>query len=206
MTRYLSCADTARLVRIALKAAFPSVKFSVTSKTYSGGASMRVRWVDGPTDRDVQSITGRFVGGGFDGSIDLAYNLTHWLLPDGTTVVAHNPGTVGSRGMVAGERNHKPHDDAELVRFGADHIFTERAYTAGFLERRANKVCGRYGVPTPLIHPPTAYDGAWFPRAYDADFRNQHGRDLDELIMLEAQKTRGTTAYRGPQHTGGQSS
>ena len=37
---YLTCAETAKLVRSALKAAFPGVKFSVCSSTYSGGASI----------------------------------------------------------------------------------------------------------------------------------------------------------------------
>lgn len=35
--RYLSCAETAKLVRQALKEAFPGVKFGVRSSTYSGG-------------------------------------------------------------------------------------------------------------------------------------------------------------------------
>ena len=41
-TRYLTCAETAKLVRKALKEAFPDVKFSVRSNVYSGGASLSV--------------------------------------------------------------------------------------------------------------------------------------------------------------------
>lgn len=71
MSRLISCADTAKLVREALKAAFPTIKFSVKSKTYSGGASITVRWMDGPTAKDVEAVTGKFSGATFDGMIDL---------------------------------------------------------------------------------------------------------------------------------------
>lgn len=68
---WYSCAETAALVRQALKEAFPRVKFSVRSKTYSGGASMHVSWIDGPTVEAVEAITGEFEGADFDGMQDL---------------------------------------------------------------------------------------------------------------------------------------
>ena len=40
--RYLTCAETAKLARAALKQAFPGVRFSVRSDTYAGGASIHV--------------------------------------------------------------------------------------------------------------------------------------------------------------------
>lgn len=70
MAKYLSCAETARLVRAALKEAFPAVRFSVRSKTYSGGASINVEWTDGPCGADVKAIVGRFEGSYFDGMTD----------------------------------------------------------------------------------------------------------------------------------------
>lgn len=70
MARYFSCADTARLVRAALKEAFPAVRFSVRSKTYSGGASINVEWTNGPSGADVKAIVGRFEGSYFDGMTD----------------------------------------------------------------------------------------------------------------------------------------
>ena len=42
MTKYFTCAETAKLIRQSLKEAFPGVKFSVRSSTYSGGASIDV--------------------------------------------------------------------------------------------------------------------------------------------------------------------
>lgn len=69
--RYISCADTAKLVRTALKDAFPKTKFSVKSKTYSGGASITISWIDGPTSREVEAVAKQFQGATFDGMIDL---------------------------------------------------------------------------------------------------------------------------------------
>ncbi len=69
--KYLSCAETAALARQALKEAFQGFKFSVVSKTYSGGASMRVRWMDGPNEAQVKAVAGRFHGADFDGMQDL---------------------------------------------------------------------------------------------------------------------------------------
>ena len=50
----LSCADTAKLIRADLKTNYPNVKFSVRSSVYSGGASIRVSWVDGCFVEDVE--------------------------------------------------------------------------------------------------------------------------------------------------------
>jgi hypothetical protein len=71
MAQFISVADTAKLVRTALKDAFPKIKFSVRSKSYSGGASITISWIDGPTAKDVEAVTDRFAGATFDGMIDL---------------------------------------------------------------------------------------------------------------------------------------
>lgn len=71
MTKFISCAETAKLIRKALKEAFPGVKFSVRSDVYSGGASVRVRWTDGPNEKQVEAVAHVFKGSYFDGSIDL---------------------------------------------------------------------------------------------------------------------------------------
>lgn len=98
--RYLSCAETAKLLRAALKSAHPGVKFSVKSHTYSGGASIRVGWTDGPTAPAVDSLVTLYTGGSFDGMTDsMSYHDTLLAGPDGMP---------------------------ERVHFGADFIFTER--------------------------------------------------------------------------------
>lgn len=134
--KYLSCAETAKLVRKALKEAFPGVPFRVKSHVYSGGASIDVKWCGGPLTRKVEAVAKAYQGGGFDGMIDLAYSRTHYLRADGTTLVAHDPGTTGSGGQ------HEPEDnralepvlpaDAERVHFGANFIFCTRETPAGW--------------------------------------------------------------------------
>jgi hypothetical protein len=69
-TQYLSCAETAKLVRAALKESFPGVKFAVRSSVYSGGASINIRYTDGPTYEQVKAVAGMFEGAYFDGMTD----------------------------------------------------------------------------------------------------------------------------------------
>lgn len=68
---YESAAETAKKIRTALKAGFPSVKFSVRSKSYSGGSSVDVHWTDGPMQDDVDAVLARFSSASFDGMQDL---------------------------------------------------------------------------------------------------------------------------------------
>lgn len=68
---YLTCAETAKLVRQVLKLAFPDTKFSVRSKVYSGGASIWIRWADGPSANTVKSAVSLFEGATFDAMRDL---------------------------------------------------------------------------------------------------------------------------------------
>lgn len=70
-TQYITAPDTAKLIRKALKQAFPAIKFSVRTSQYAGGASIDVRWTDGPSDKAVQAVAGAFAGASFDGMIDL---------------------------------------------------------------------------------------------------------------------------------------
>jgi hypothetical protein len=67
---YISCVDTAKMIRKALKEAFPEIKFSVVSSQYSGGASIDVRWIDGPNTSQVKAVAGKYSGAYFDGMQD----------------------------------------------------------------------------------------------------------------------------------------
>lgn len=71
MSKYISVTDTAKLVRVDLKKAFPRTKFSVRSHSYSGGASIDVSWTDGPTSTEVDHVVSKYSGSTFDGMIDL---------------------------------------------------------------------------------------------------------------------------------------
>lgn len=142
---YLSVAETAKVLRVALKKHFPTTKFSVRSKSYAGGASIDVGWTDGPTEKAVRAITGQFTGADFDGMIDMKIHNSSWLMPDGSACVAHDPGTEGSMGFLPKRDNPKPHPDARLVHFGADFIFANRRYTVDFLKTAVREVCLQYG-------------------------------------------------------------
>lgn len=69
-SQYLSCAETAKLVRAALRESFPGVRFSVRSSVYSGGASITVNYVNGPAYDAVKSVVAMFEGAYFDGMTD----------------------------------------------------------------------------------------------------------------------------------------
>ena len=126
-TKYLSCAETAKLVRTALKKNFPGVKFSVRSSVYSGGASIDVSWVLGPTTKEVDAVAGQYESADFDGSIDMETRYDHWLLPDGSAIVKHGPGTEGSMGYIPAVENPMP-AGAIPVSFGAHYIQCQRRY------------------------------------------------------------------------------
>jgi hypothetical protein len=83
-TTYISVTDTAKMVRAALKEAFPDVKFRVRTSKYAGGASMGVSWRDGPNERMVESVVDRFKGVYFDGSTD--YKGSRYAMVDGKIV------------------------------------------------------------------------------------------------------------------------
>lgn len=70
MKQYLSCAETAVMIRSVLKESFPGVKFSVRSSVYSGGASININYQDGPNVDAVKSAVLIFEASYFDGSID----------------------------------------------------------------------------------------------------------------------------------------
>lgn len=159
MSEYLSCAETAKLVREALKKAFPKIKFSVRSHNYSGGASINVGWKDGPTTKEVEAVAKSYSGAGFDGMIDLKYHISHWLLPDGSVTVRKNPGTLGYGGLDEGESNPCPENGRE-VHFMADYIFCERDYSIPVLQKVADKICAEYGFE-PVRTLPGNYGPNW---------------------------------------------
>lgn len=82
--KHITCAETAALIRKALKESFKGIKFSVKSRTYSMGASIDVHWTDGPNAAQVEAITNRFRGSYFDGMQDLKGARFHMI--DGVQV------------------------------------------------------------------------------------------------------------------------
>lgn len=186
-TEYLSAAATAKLVRLALKKAFPGAAFSVRSKTYAGGASIGIGWTDGPCGAAVETVSGPFSGAQFDGSIDLKTTHRSWLLPDGTAQVAHASGTVGSMGMLSAADNAKPHADARLVQFGANFIFCQRATSAALLRRVVDRLTHQ-GLPTEVLEITERHGHAWV-RQSSHDRARTRGFDMEREMHQAIRRT-----------------
>jgi len=69
--KYDSLIKGSKNIRRELKDAFPKTKFSVRSRSYSGGCSIDVNWTDGPTSEEVEKITGKYQEGSFNGMEDI---------------------------------------------------------------------------------------------------------------------------------------
>ena len=130
-TRYIDTADCAKMLRKQLKKSFPGAKFSVKISRYSGGSSMRVAWVDGPTVKQVRAVSDPYAGASFDGMIDMQHYNKAILLKDGTVTYGESQGTLGSRGVDPGYKFELP-EGAEWVRMGSDYVHTDREYSNEF--------------------------------------------------------------------------
>lgn len=69
--RLSQAALAAKEIRAILKKEFPGVKFSVNSSSYSGGNSIRIKWIDGPLAEKVEALVGKYEYGHFNGMEDL---------------------------------------------------------------------------------------------------------------------------------------
>lgn len=148
---YLTPAETAKMLRKHLKREFPGVDFRVRTSTYSGGASIRVFWTNGPTKEAVDAIAQGYKGGGFDGMIDMAYSYDSYLLPDGTLMVAGTGGTESSMGSVPRWKNEPP-AGAKPVRTCNSFVFTDRNYTKDAYDAELATVMAelaQYGITDP---------------------------------------------------------
>lgn len=139
-TVYIGSTDTAKLIRLQLKAHFPGTKFSVRTDIYAGGSSIRIRWTDGPTEKLVNAVTAAFAGSGFDGMTDYKYSKGAWLMPDGTAELRTIEAHYGTEGDVI----EATKDGAIPVSFCADYIFGERDYSAEALKRTATAYAAKY--------------------------------------------------------------
>ena len=108
-------------VRRELKANFPKVKFSVRTRRFSGGNSMDVEWIDGPTSEQVDVIIKKYNDGNFNGMIDL-YEYNSGEAREFTE-------RYGSAKYVSGTRH----------------------YTRAALQQAADSVAQEWGVETPAV-------------------------------------------------------
>ncbi len=59
---FFSCAETAKLVRTALKEAFPGVRFSMHSDVRANSADISVTYLGGPSREEVENVTKLYEG------------------------------------------------------------------------------------------------------------------------------------------------
>lgn len=78
-TRYIPVLETAKLIRRALKEAFPEIRFSVRTSQYAGGSSINISWAEGPKHDTVKDIAEAFQGGDFDGMTDCKKTRSHTI-------------------------------------------------------------------------------------------------------------------------------
>lgn len=103
--REYSLAETAKAVKAVLREAYPGTKWSVRSHSYSGGSAIRVRWIDGPTSKDVRDMIDVFGSATFDGMIDLKSYITRGRTWKGQRVRFHGDWVSCSRSVSAGNLN-----------------------------------------------------------------------------------------------------
>lgn len=165
---YVAPKDLATLIRGALKTAWPTTKFSVTSSRGSG-SSIDIRWQDGPPSSQVDKIAGAYETRGFDGMIDLAHSNNLWIYPDGSAHIAHDEGTEGSMGCHREIIVSAKSPDAILLdNVSSAFVFcqrsvTPRAYRRAIAEYRAQNWVGTETVDWNAIEIAVSdYDGSGY--------------------------------------------
>jgi hypothetical protein len=140
---YASTKETAQHLRRGLKDSFPGVKFSVRSSVYSGGSSIDVSWVDGPSASEVEKVSEGYAGATFDGMTDMK------SYKDATDTIE-----------VDGEKR--------AVRWGADYVFAHRELSdevMGVGRERASKVLKVDNLSDTTFYDSVAVDGLRGPDA-----------------------------------------
>jgi hypothetical protein len=133
--RRLSPAETAKLVRKALKHAHPGVVFSVRTHTYAGGASVHVNWTDGPTTDHVEATAKRYAGATFDGMTDMkSYHSTLMSTEDGAEVVRFGADFISCQRRLSDE--FRAELEHEIAEFTGEPYDPNRAYHAAALSDR----------------------------------------------------------------------
>lgn len=138
-TRTIIATDTAKLIRIHLKAYGTTFKVRTDRST----GSISVTWTDGPTVKQVETVTDGFAGGRFQSSTDCNYSATSWYCPEHG---ARSAQTYGS--------DYEPDNNvqrsrccsqAEHVHFGTRFVQATRRLSREFLEELAVQIrrdCG----------------------------------------------------------------
>jgi hypothetical protein len=145
--RYIDAAEAAKMIRAELKRVFkrPGRFFSVRTDKYAGGASIDIRWTDGPTSAEVDSLVRGFSGKRFEGMTDCSYYADSWYCRTHGARVALTEGCdVASNNGVHASRCCS---EAELVHFGSGYVFSRRELSVEFSAELAAQVRKESGMP-----------------------------------------------------------
>ena len=69
--KYDSLRKGSKNLKRELRDAFPKIKFSVRASSYSGGDSIDINWIDGPTSEEIEKIANKYQHGSFNGMEDI---------------------------------------------------------------------------------------------------------------------------------------
>lgn len=141
-------------LRKMLKAAFPGVKFSVRSDSFSMGNSISVSWTDGPTTQQVEKISSRFQYGSFNGQEDIyEYARSPFCDMFGGSKYVSESRHISDEAMkqVAAEMGHDPETvntrRMELPDSADSEIFRRKVWERDFTEIVSQKP----QTPTPAV-------------------------------------------------------
>jgi len=95
-------------IRIELKHAFPSVKFSVRMRS---GSAIDINWTDGPTVKQVENISGKYQFGNFNGMEDIYEHNSDNVFPD----------VFGGNNYIFSHRNYSD----EYIQIALDNDYAE---------------------------------------------------------------------------------
>lgn len=116
-------ARAAKNIKAELTRAFPGVKFSVRSDSFSGGNSVDVSWPLGPSGKAVDAILNKYEYGSFDGMTD-SYDYDHSAYGDAVSIV------LGRAKYVHGQREtHSIHEAVERALCELQHVEYAGSYT-----------------------------------------------------------------------------
>lgn len=179
---YVPAKGVAVMLRKRFAQEFPGTKFSVVT---DGGNCIRVTYLDGPALDAVEGVTRPYRGGGFDGMIDLPYDVKSYLAPDCITMASGTcEGTLGSRGSVPPSSFPSPGPEWNLVRSGAHYIFVSREWSVAGAESFAAWARAKYPHAAPIpIGRTTNWQGK--ERAYFDEWKYTQEEPFGRMICRE---------------------
>lgn len=200
-----SAAEVGSLARARLARLWPGHLFYVTTQTYSGGASMHVKWIDGPSLKEVEAVTRMYADRQVMDNTDYSAGIGHWMQPDGTVTVRYkSPNSEHD-----GEKHDRPTPDAVAVDFATGHVHADRYLSREAAETIAAAVEAKTGT-----RPKVVDSQAWMNKTrqiacadFDIEGSNDRSRyDANELAAETSfykQPEPGTVPADLPASTGG---